>query len=128
MVLWEIPMISLIFYIAVLLALGALTVFLLRQKGSYFRSVQILFVIGFLSIASLALFDLIKNFLVRSEGVVLFTSIGGVSAVLIAAIAVEHAHDQKVTSNLRSLFSNHISYRKEGLQIVKLSEPKTEDT
>jgi len=91
MVLWEILMISLIFYIAVLLALGALTVFLLRQKGSYFRSVQILFVIGFLSIASLAFFDLIKNFLVRSEGVVFFTSIGGTSAVLIAAIAVEHA-------------------------------------
>lgn len=84
-------MIELIFYIAVLLALGALTVFLLRQKGSYFRSVQILFVIGFLSIASMAHFDLIKNFLVRSEGVVLFTSIGGISAVLIAAIAVEHA-------------------------------------
>ena len=84
-------MIELVFYIAVLLALGALIVFLLRQRGSYFRSVQILFVIGFLSIASLALFDLIKNFLVRSEGVVLFTSIGGVSAVLIAAIAVEHA-------------------------------------
>jgi len=84
-------MIELIFYIAVLLALGALTVFLLRQKGSCFRSVQILFVIGFLSIASMALFDLIKNFLVRSEGVVFFTSIGGVSAVLIAAIAVEHA-------------------------------------
>lgn len=91
MVLWEIPMIELIFYIAVLLALGALTVFLLRQKGSYFRSVQIFFVIGFLSFVSLAFFDLIKNFLVRSEWVVLFTSIGGVSAVLIAAIAVEHA-------------------------------------
>jgi len=84
-------MIELIFYIAVLLALGALTVFLLRQKGSYFKSVKILFVIGFLSIASLALFDLIKNFFVRSEEVVLFTSIGGVSAVLITAIAVEHA-------------------------------------
>ena len=91
MVLWEIPMISLIFYIAVLLALGALTFFLLRQKGSYFRSVQIFFIIGFLSFVSLAFFDLIKNFLVRSEWVVLFTSIGGVSAVLIAAIAVEHA-------------------------------------
>jgi len=84
-------MIELIFYVAVLLALGALTVFLLRQKGSYFRSVQILFVIGFLSIASMAVFDLIKNFLVGSEGVVLFTSIGGLSAVLITAIAVEHA-------------------------------------
>ncbi|MGD8544041.1 MAG: MEDS domain-containing protein [Candidatus Bathyarchaeota archaeon] len=84
-------MIELIFYVAVLLALGALTVFLLRQKGSYFRSVKILFVIGFLSIASMAVFDLIKNFLVGSEGVVLFTSIGGLSAVLITAIAVEHA-------------------------------------
>jgi len=38
------------------------------------------------------------------------------------------AHDQRFTSSLRSLFSNHISYRKESLQIVKLSEPKAEDT
>jgi hypothetical protein len=38
------------------------------------------------------------------------------------------AHDQRVTSSLRRLFSNHISYRKEGLQIVKLYEPKAEDT
>ncbi len=37
------------------------------------------------------------------------------------------AHDQRVTSGLRSLFSNHISYRKEGFQIVKMSEPKAED-
>lgn len=84
-------MIELIFYIAVLLASGALIIFLLRQKGSYFRSVQILFVIGFLSFASIAFFDLIKNFLVRSERVILFTTIGGISATFIIAIAVEHA-------------------------------------
>jgi len=29
-------------------------------------------------------------------------------------------HDQRVTSSLRSLFSNHVSYGKENLQIVKL--------
>ena len=38
------------------------------------------------------------------------------------------AHDPRVTSSLRSLFSNHISYRKEGLQVVKLSESKVEET
>jgi len=84
-------MLELIFHIAVLVASGALIVFLLRQKGSYFRSVQILFLIGFLSFAGLAFFDLIKNFLVRSEEVVLFTTIGGVSAALVTAIVVEQA-------------------------------------
>jgi hypothetical protein len=38
------------------------------------------------------------------------------------------AHGQKVTSSLRGLFRNHISYGKDGLQIIKLSEPKTENT
>jgi hypothetical protein len=84
-------MIELIFHIAVLITSAALIVFLLRQKGSYFRSVQILFVIGFLSFAGLALFDLIKNFLVRSAWVVLYTTIGGVSAAIITAIVVEQA-------------------------------------
>ena len=84
-------MIELIFHIAALITSAALIVFLLRQKGSYFRSVQILFVIGFLSFAGLALFDLIKNFLVRSAWVVLYTTIGGVSAAIITAIVVEQA-------------------------------------
>jgi len=38
------------------------------------------------------------------------------------------AHDQRVTSSLKSLFSNNISYGKDGLQVVKLSEPKVENT
>jgi len=75
-------MIELIFHIAVLITSAALIVFLL---------VQILFVIGFLSFAGLALFDLIKNFLVRSAWVVLYTTIGGVSAAIITAIVVEQA-------------------------------------
>lgn len=84
-------MIELIFYISFLSTLGALIVFFLRQKGSYFRSVQILFLTAFISFLIIGLLDLIKNYLIISKSVVFFTTKIGVSAILIAAIAVERA-------------------------------------
>ena len=84
-------MMGLIFYIALLETLGVLVVVFLRQKGFYFRSVQMLFITTFSSFALIVFCDLTKNYFVRSESVVPFTTMISISAALIGAIAVEHA-------------------------------------
>jgi len=95
-------MMGLIFYLALLETLGASIVAFLRQKGYYFRSVQMLFITTFTSFELIVLCDLIKNYFIRSESVIPFTTMIGVSAALISAIAVEHAasmlHKGKETS------------------------------
>jgi len=84
-------MMGLIFYIALLETLGVLIVVFLRQKGFYFRSVQMLFITTFSSFALIVFCDLTKNYFLRSESVVPFTTMLSISAALISAIAVEHA-------------------------------------
>ncbi len=84
-------MIGLIFYIALLETIGVLIVAFLRQKGFYFRSVQMLFITTFSSFALIVFCDLTKNYFLKSESVVTFTTMIGISAALIGAIAVEHA-------------------------------------
>ncbi len=83
-------MIGLVFYIALLGILGILIVIILRQKGSYFRSAQMLFIATFLSFALIVFCDLTKNYFLRSESVVPFTTMIGLSAALTSAIALEH--------------------------------------
>jgi len=84
-------MMGIIFYIALLETLGVLIVVFLRQKGSYFRTVQMLFITTFSSFALIVICDLTKNYFLRSESVVPFTTTIAISAALIGAIAVEHA-------------------------------------
>jgi hypothetical protein len=84
-------MIGLIFYIALLETIGVLIVAFLRQKGFYFRSVQMLFITTFSLFALIVFCDLTKNYFLKSESVVTFTTMIGISAALIGAIAVEHA-------------------------------------
>jgi len=85
------PVIELTFYFASLFTLGALIVFVLRQKGSYFKSVKILFLTAFTLVALTILFDLITNYFVKTEEAVLYREIGDLSAALIASVVVEHA-------------------------------------
>jgi len=84
-------MIDLVFYIAILTILTALIIFFMRQKGSYFRSIQILFVMAILSFSAIVFCDLIKNHLTNAEWAVVFTTIGGMSGAITTAIMVEHA-------------------------------------
>jgi len=84
-------MIELIFYVAFLTILVAIIIFLIRQKGSYFRSIQILFIMAIFAFSTIALSNLIKNYLINAEWVVLFVTIAGISGVVATAIAVEHA-------------------------------------
>jgi len=84
-------MMGLIFYIALLESLGVLIVVFLRQKGFYFKSVQMLFITTFSSFAIIVLCDLTKDYFLRSESVVPLTTMISISAALIGAIAVEHA-------------------------------------
>jgi len=82
---------GMVFHLALIETLGVLIVVFLRQKGFYFRSVQTLFIVTFSSFALIAFCDLTKNYFLRAESVVPFTTMIGISAVLIGAISVEHA-------------------------------------
>lgn len=84
-------MMGIIFYIVLLETLGVLIVVFLRQKGFHFRSVQMLFITTFSSFAIIVFSDLLKNYFLKSESIVPFTTMISVSAALIGAIAVEHA-------------------------------------
>ncbi len=84
-------MMGLIFYMALLETLGVLIVVFLRQRGFYFRSVQMFFIATFSSFVLIVFCDLTKNYFFRSESVVPFTTAISISAALIGAAAVEHA-------------------------------------
>ncbi len=79
--------VQLIFFIAYLSILGVLIVLFLRQKESYFRGVKKFFLCPFLVFVAMGLLDLIKN-LVRTESIVFFTTMGNVSAILLAVIVM----------------------------------------
>ena len=82
-------MIGPILYIAFLSALAALIVFILRQAASYFRSVQVLFAITFMSFWAVIFFDFIKIYLFKTEAVAYFTPKVAISSALILTIAAE---------------------------------------
>jgi KaiC/GvpD/RAD55 family RecA-like ATPase len=84
-------MIDSIFYFAFLAIIGALILFLLKQKGSYFKSAQIVFIIAFASFAIVIFCDFVKNHIIQEGWEVYYTTSVGITAVLVAAIAVEHA-------------------------------------
>jgi len=91
------------FYAALLSTLSALIVFLLRQRGSYFKSVKRLFIEALLSIAVLISCDIVKNHVVRSEAVIWFTTRIGVSAALSAAMLVRIAASTLLERPMRSV-------------------------
>ena len=82
-------MIGLILYIAFLSVLAALTVFILRQAVSYFKSVKLLFATTFLAYWIVIFVDFIKDYLVKTQSIVDSTTKVGISSALITAIAVE---------------------------------------
>lgn len=82
-------MIGLTLYIAFLFALAALIFFILRQAASYFRSVQVLFAITFMSFWAVIFFDFIKIYLFKTEAVAYFTPKVAISSALILTIAAE---------------------------------------
>jgi len=108
-------MLEVVFYLALIETLGVLIVVFLRQKGFYFRSVQILFIATFSSFALIAFCDLIKNYFLRLESVIPFTTMIGVSAALIGSISVEHAAS---TLHKGKEISWKIFFRKEHLPSI----------
>ena len=84
-------MIGLILYLAFLSALGTLILFLIRQKGTYLRSVQLLFAAASILIALATSFDLISEYLVKTEKIAPYSEIGYIIAVFLSVMMVEHA-------------------------------------
>ncbi len=82
-------MIDLVLYLAILAVLITLISFFIRQKGSYFKSVQILLLVAFSAVASIVLSTMIKNYLIKESWITLPYTLWGISASIIAALAVE---------------------------------------
>lgn len=83
-------MIDLLFFSATFVALLTLTVFFIRQKGSYFKSVQILLLIAFSAVASIVFVNIIKNHAISESWMMASYPLWGTSAGIIAALAIEH--------------------------------------
>ncbi|MFB0544584.1 MAG: MEDS domain-containing protein [Asgard group archaeon] len=106
-------MIDLAFYFATLAVLITLITFIVRQKGSYFKSVQILLLIAFSGVASVVLTNAIKNYLINESWIMLPYVLWGTSAVLVAALAVEHTafmlHKRQQMMQRKGFFSSKIN-------------------
>jgi hypothetical protein len=83
-------MMDLLFFSATLAALLVLIIFFIRQKGSYFKSVQILLLIAFSAIASIVFTNVIKNYAINESWMMTPYILWGTSVGIIAALAVEH--------------------------------------
>jgi hypothetical protein len=83
-------MIGLFLFIAILGALLTLAVFFIRQKGSYFKSVQILLLLAFSGISSIVFTNMIKNYIIKESWIMTPYVLWGTSAAIIAALALEH--------------------------------------
>jgi hypothetical protein len=83
-------MIDFIFYVALLCIIGVLIVLFLRQKGSYFKSIRMLFILAFTSWAIMIFSDFVKNH-IQEEWIVYYANAAGITAVLVAAVSVEQA-------------------------------------
>lgn len=106
-------MIDLAFYPAIFAVLATLIIFFVRQKGSYFKSVQILLVVAFSAVASIVLNSMIKNYIIKESWIILPYALWGISAAIIAALAVEQTafmlFKKHRTANQRSGFSDKIN-------------------
>jgi len=83
-------MIALAFYIAFLCTIGALIVFFLRQRGSYFKPVQILLILGCASFAIVVLANFVQNQVIQQQWAVYYTTAAGLTGAIVASMAVEH--------------------------------------
>jgi len=83
-------MIDSVFYIVYFAIISVLVFFFLRQRGSYFKSVQMLSILAFSSFAVVIFCDFLKNHIIREEWAVYYTTTVGITAVLVTAAAVEH--------------------------------------
>ncbi len=106
-------MIDLALYLATLAALIALIIFFVRQKGSYFKSVQVLLLIAFSAVVSIVFTNLIKNYFVKESWMMLPYVLWGTSASIIAALAVEQTafilHKKQQTLLRKGFFSSKIN-------------------
>lgn len=84
-------MVDFILYITFLCIIEVLILFFLRQRGSYFRSVQMLFILAFVSWATIIFCDFAKDYMIQGEWGVYFANVVGITASLIAAVSVEQA-------------------------------------
>ena len=106
-------MIDLAFYLATLAVLATSITFFVRQKGSYFKSVQILLVVAFSAVASIVLTSMIKNYIIKESWIILPYALWGVSAAIIAALAVEQTafmlFKKHQTAHQKGFFSDRIN-------------------
>ncbi|HML03892.1 MAG TPA: MEDS domain-containing protein [Candidatus Bathyarchaeia archaeon] len=83
-------MIDFVLYTAFLCIIGALIIFFLRQKGSYFKPVQILLILAFASFATAVLSDFVQDQIIQQEWSVYYTAAIGLTGVIVTTMAVEH--------------------------------------
>lgn len=108
-------MIDLAFYLAVLAGLAvliALIIFVVRQRGSYFKSVQILLLVTFSAVASIVLDNAVKTY-IEESWIMLPHILWGTSAAIIAALAMEQTafmlYNQQQATQPKGFFSNKIN-------------------
>jgi hypothetical protein len=80
-----------IFYVAFLFIIAALILFFLRQRGSYFKPAQMLFILAFGSFSIVILCDFLKNHVIQEAWGLYYTTAVGITAVMVTAVAMEHA-------------------------------------
>lgn len=106
-------MIDLIFYVAILATLAILITFFVRQKGSYFKSVQILLLVAFSAVTSIVLVNMVKNYIIKESWIIPSYALWGVSAGIIAGLAAEQTafmlYKKQYVTPRRSFFSNKIN-------------------
>lgn len=83
-------MIDSVLYVAYFSIIIVLIFLFLRQRGSYFKSVQMFFILAFVSFSVVIFCDFLKNHVIQEEWVVYYTTAGGITAVLVTAGSVEH--------------------------------------
>lgn len=106
-------MIDLLFYLAVLAVLAILIAFFVRQKGNYFKSVQILLVVAFSAVASIVLSNIVKNYIITESWIMSPYALWGLSAAMIASLAVEQTafmlYKKQQMTHRKGFFSNKIN-------------------
>jgi len=94
-------------------ALVALIFLFIRQKGSYFKSVKILLIVAFSAVDSIILASAVKNYVIKEDWIMLPYALWAISAVVVAALAAEHAaftlYKRQQMSHPKRLFSDKVS-------------------
>ena len=103
-------MIDLLLFSATFTVLLILIVFITRQRGSYFKSVQILLLLAFSAIASIVFSNVFKNYAIDESLMMTPYILWGTSASIIAAMALEHTafilHRQQTNPSGTSFFGD----------------------